>query len=199
MTPELRAILDRFMYEQATVIHMVTSLPPGGIDRVMPGPGWTVRQLVAHFADSQERHASTIERWLAGESAAPGEFDIERINAMSADANAATPLPDLLTRLRKSLRTLIAAFENVPGAMVEARLDGGPAIEAFHAWERHYRDHAFDLLDVSPELKFDPLVLNWILYAEFEDEEFCARQRELLDEVRKQYASTPGGEIEDGA
>lgn len=199
MTPELRAIIDRFMYEQATVTHIVMSLPPGGIDRVMDGPGWTVRQLVAHFADTQEGYAAAIERWLAGEPALPDGFDAGRSNAMTAAANAGTPLPELLARLRKSLRTLFVALHHVPDARLEEPFDGHSAIETFHTWERHYRDHAFDLLGAAPEVKFEPLVLNWILYADFEDGRERSRQRALMEEVREHYAAMPAEEIEEGA
>lgn len=199
MTPELRAIIDRFMYEQATVTHIVTSLPPGGIDRVMNQTGWTVRQLVAHFADTQEGYASAIQRWLAGEPAIPGDLDTDRINALTAAANAETPLPELLTRLRKSLRTLFVALHHVPDGKLGEPFDGHSAIETFHEWERHYRAHAFDLLDVAPEVKFEPLVLNWILYADFDDDDARVRQRALMEEVREHYAAMPDEEIEEDA
>lgn len=199
MTPELRAIIDRLMYEQATVTHIVMSLPPGGIDRVMQGPGWTVRQLVAHFADTQEGYGAAIERWLAGEPAVPDDSDTDRINALTAAANTETALPELLTRLRKSLRALFVALHHVPDGKLGEPLGGPSAIETFHAWERHYRDHALDLLDAAPEVKFEPLVLNWILYADFDDDDARVRQRALMEEVREHYAAMPDEEIEEDA
>jgi hypothetical protein len=198
MTPELRAIIDRFMYEQATVTYIVMSLPPGGVERVMEGPGWTVRQLIAHFAGTQEGYAAATERWLAGQPALPDDFDTGRINAMTATANIETPLADLLARLRRSLRALFAAFHQVPDGDLEAPFAGHTAIETFRSWGRHYRDHAFDLLDAAPELRFEPLVLNWILYAEFTDEGAQARQRALVEEVREHYAAMPDEDVEEG-
>jgi hypothetical protein len=196
MTPELRAILDRFMYEQATVTHIVMSLPPEGAERVVDGTGWTVRQLVAHFAESQEGYAAAIGRWLANEQVEPEGFDPDRTNAETARTNAQTPLPELLVRLRKSLRALFDAFHAIPDEKLAEPFGAAGAIETFHTWERHYLDHGLDLLDAAPEVRFDPLVLNWILYAEFVDERSKARQQQLMKEVRAHYAAMPDGDVE---
>jgi hypothetical protein len=196
MTPELRAILDRFMYEQATVTHIVMSLPSEGAGRVVGGTGWTVRQLVAHFAESQEGYAAAIRRWLAGEQTEPGGFDPDGANAETAAANADTPLPELVVRLRQSLRELFAAFHAIPGEKLGEQFGGGTALETLHHWERHYLDHGLDLLDAAPEVRFDPLVLNWVLYADFADETSKARQQQLMQEVRAHYAATPDEAVE---
>ena len=196
MTPELRAILDRFMYEQATVTHIVMSLPSEGAERVVDGTGWTIRQLVAHFATSQEDYAAAIGRWLAGEQVEPDDFDPDRTNAETAAASAETPLPELLVRLRKSLRALFAAFHAIPDAALAVAFGRYGALETFHAWERHYLDHGLDLLDAAPEVRFDPLVLNWILYAEFVDERSKIRQQQLMKEVRAHFAAMPDEDVE---
>jgi hypothetical protein len=196
MTPELRAILDRFMYEQATVTHIVMPLPAEGAERVVDGTGWTIRQLVAHFADSQEGYAAAVGRWLAGEPVEPAGFDRDRANAETARANAETPLPELLVRLRKSLRALSAAFHAIPDERLAEPFGAHSAVETFHRWERHYLDHGLDLLDAVPEVRFDPLVLNWILYAEFVDEPSKVRQQQLMQEVRAHYAAMPDEAIE---
>lgn len=196
MTPELRAILDRFMYEQATVTHIVTSLPAEGAERVVDGTGWTVRQLVAHFAAAQEGYAAAICRWLAGEQVEPNDFDPDRTNGDTAAASAGTPLPEAIARLRESLRTLSAALDGIADERLDEPFGAYGALETFHAWERHYLDHGLDLLDAAPEVRFDPLVLNWILYAEFADELSSARQQKLMEEVRAHYAAMPDEEIE---
>ncbi|MCL4242045.1 MAG: maleylpyruvate isomerase N-terminal domain-containing protein [Dehalococcoidia bacterium] len=196
MTPELRAILDRFMYEQATVTHIVTSMAPGGADRVLDGSGWTVRQLVAHLARAQEGYAAAISRWLAGEQVEGSDFDPDRTNAETAKANAETPLPELLVRLRMSLRALFEAFHGIADERLDGPFGAYGALETFHAWERHYLDHGLDLLDAVPEVRYDPLVLNWILYAEFADERSKARQQHLMDDVRAHHAGMPDEEIE---
>lgn len=196
MTPELRAILDRFMYEQATVTHIVMSLPPEGAERVVDGTGWTIRQLVAHFAASQEGYAETIGRWLAGEQVEPEGFDPDLTNAETAAANAETPLSELIARLRKSLRALFAAFHLIADEKLGEPFGRDTALETFHTWERHYLDHGLDLLDAAPEVRFDPLVLNWILYAEFVDERSKARQQQIMKEVRAHYAAMPDEDLE---
>lgn len=196
MTPELRAILDRFIYEQATVTHIVMSLPSEGAERVVDGTGWTVRQLVAHFAESQEGYAAAIGRWLAGERVEADGFDTDRANAGTAQANAETPLPELLVRLRKSLRALFAAFHAIPDEGLAEPFGGHTALETFHTWERHYLDHGLDLLDAAPEVRFDPLVLNWILYAEFSDERSNSRQQQIVKDVRAHYAAMPDEDVE---
>lgn len=199
MTPELRAIVDRFMYEQATVTHIVMSLPPGGAERVLDGTGWSIRQLVAHFADTQDGYASAIERWLAGEQVVPDDFDTDSANANTVAAVADTPLPELLLRLRRSLRQLFAAFQAIPDERLSEPFAGQSAIETFHGWERHYLNHALDLLDAAPEVRYEPLVLNWLLYGEFTDERSQARQAQLMEDVRAHYASMPDEDAEDDA
>lgn len=196
MTPELRAILDRFIYEQATVTHIVTALPAEGAERVVGETGWTIRQLVAHFAESQEGYAAAIGRWLAGEQVEPAGFDRDRVNAETARTHAETPLPELLVRLRKSLRALFAAFHAIPDERLADPFGPSSALESFHTWKRHYLDHGLDLIDAAPEVRFDPLVLNWLLYAEFIDERSKARQRQLMEDVRAHYAARPGDDVE---
>lgn len=193
MTPELRAIIDRLMFDQATTLHIVTSLPDGGTARMIEGTGGTVAQLVAHFAGSQEACAAALGRWLAGEPAEPPRF-----SCTTADDEAAT-LTDAEARLRVSLRALFAAFHEIPDERLGEPFGEATAIDTFHAWERHYLDHALDLVDAAPEVRLDPLVLNWVLHAGFSDERSRMRQRALLEELRAYYASLDdeGDEDED--
>ena len=197
MTPELRAIVDRFMFDQATFTHIVSSLPADGAARAVTGPGWTIGQLVAHFATSQERYAAAIARWLAGEEVLPPDYDQDTENAAVAELHRDAPLDDSVRRLRESLRALFAAFHRVPDERLDQPFARGTALEAFHAWEHHYLDHALDLIDAAPEVRLDPLVLNWVLHANLGDGRSRDRQRQLLAELRAYYATLDEDEEED--
>jgi len=183
MTPELRAIIDRLMFDQATTLHIVTSLPDGGTARMIEGTGGTVAQLVAHFAASQEACATALRRWLAGAPAEPPRFACEAVDGGEA------ALADAEAGLRVSLRALFAVLHEIPDERLGEPFGEASAIETFHAWERHYLDHALDLVDAAPEVRLDPLVLNWVLHTSFDDERSRARQRALLEELRAYYAS----------
>jgi len=65
-----------------------------------------------------------------------------------------------------------------------------PLVNALQASSRHLVAHGLDFADTLPELRHDPMVLNWLLYADYsENAERTARQEKLLAEVRDLYAA----------
>lgn len=188
MTPELRAILDRFMVDWANVKYIATTLPKGGLEAEVPGLEWNVRQLFAHVAASLERYAELAEGF-AKDGSHPVGFDPEAFNAETAEAAKRTPLPAILGRADRAINGLFETFAALPddaGDRPYANLRFG---DELHAWSLHCIEHGMDLADALPHTHDDPMVLNWILYADFDDDPArLARQQRLLEEVRERLA-----------
>lgn len=190
MTPELRAIADRFIYEQATLKHVLALATTEGLDRPVPGHEWTVRQLLGHLAESLHTYAALVEKWLAGEPPLAG-WDPDAVNAETANRRVASSPAELLDVFGNGLNSLIAVLAAVPDEKMEEPLGPHDALQTLRVLGEHFLSHAIPLVTAAPEVRMDPLVLNWLLYAEFGDESSRAWQAELLEEAREYIANHP--------
>ena len=196
MTPELRAIADRFIYEQATLKHIAALAPEDALNRNVPGQAWTVRQLLAHLATSLQNYDRIVRRWLAGEPPLEG-WDPDHLNAATAEQYKAATVAQLFEVFGRGLNGLFASLSAIPDEKLPEPLGTSDALTTLRGFGDHAVGHAIALADALPEVRFDPLVLNWLLGAEFEDEESQAWQRQLLAEAREYIASLPEHEDEE--
>lgn len=194
MTSEIRATADRFMYEQATVKHIVALIPEGGLDRAVPGHSWTVRQLLAHLAQSLNDYAAMVEKWLKGDSPIPPGWDPDEVNAGTAARMGAAAATQIVALFGAGLNSLVAALAAIPDERREEQFGPAPLPEILKVFGRHCLSHAIPLVDALPEVRMDPLVLNWLLDADFEDDASRAWQSRLLDEAREYIATHPDEE-----
>lgn len=196
MHPEIRAIADRFMYEQATLKHITALVPEAGLARPVPGMDWTVGQLLAHLAQSLHAYREVVEQWLSGTTSLEG-WDPDAINQQTANEHASATPRQLTDLFGAGLIGLVAALSAVPEDRIEEKLGRGTFVETLRALSGHAVGHAIPLVDALPEVRMDPLVLNWLLYADFADDASDAWQERLLADAREYLATHPHEEEED--
>jgi hypothetical protein len=186
MTPELRSIADRFILDAANLKYLATNLPPGALERRVEALDWTVRQAIGHFVVWQEAYDEIVPRMLTG-NALPAAFRGDDFNANGAEETRGTPLPELLARMQSGLSRLLTMIDGMPDSPAGA--PGRQATVDFLAHcASHVAEHAIDLVDTLPELRFDPMVLNWVLYADYShDPRSFARQQALMADVREHF------------
>lgn len=188
MTPNVRAIADRFMYEQATLKHMMALVPDGGFERSVPGTEWTVRQLFAHLARILTTYSDTIREWLAGDDPM-ASWDPEQVNNTTACAHVDTPADLISAAFAVGLNDLVATLAAVPDGRLAEAFGHATFEETLLEWSEHFLSHAVPLVRALPEVRMDPLVLNWLLDADFDDDELRAWQDTLLAEARAYIAT----------
>ena len=196
MTPELRAIADRFIYEQATLKHMTALAPEEALRRPVVGLEWDVAQLLGHLGSSLSGYAGLVRGWLFGVPVADGVNPGEMDAGTAARFSGATRL-DVTQVLGQGLVDLFAALSAVPDERLSEAFGQETALETLRSFGEHCLGHAIALVDALPEVRMDPLVLNWLLDAEFEDEASQAWQRALLAEAQEYIASHPDEDEED--
>jgi hypothetical protein len=189
MDPQVRAITDRFIYEQATLKHIIGLVPEDGFGRPVHGGEWQVRQLLAHLAQSLLEYAGIVAKWLTGEPPLPGGWNPDTINAETARARVNVGESELLALFGQGLTALVAALGAVPDDKIHERLGPGNGLEVLRVFANHCQGHAIALVDALPEVRLDPLVLNWLLHLEFPDEASQTWQRALLDDARRLVVS----------
>jgi len=190
MTPELRAIADRFMYETATLKHLIAILPDGALDRPVPGYEWSVGQLLAHLGGSLHTYCEAVERWLRGDDPLSG-WDPDAINSETAERHQNADGASLVGRFDTGIVGLVAAFASIPDEKMQEAIGATEPLQAFRAFEGHCLKHAIPLVDAVPEVRMDPLVLNWLLFHSFESDADRDWQRALLQEAREYAANHP--------
>lgn len=147
MDPILRAALDRLIYEQAVVLHML-ELVPGALKRPV-GEGRTVGQILA---DALERERS-LAGWLQGTDGAdaPGA-------SQSADTKgtAGADLGALASAMREALRAVFSAAGCRAG-------EGCDASRLVTVWKEAALFSAIreQLRRALPEALQDPVVARW--------------------------------------
>lgn len=187
MVPAVRAIADRFIYDTATLKY-ITAAAGDEIDRPTPHSGWTVRQLLAHLAENQQRYADSLRCWLDDEPGFSLPGDPTEANVAAAQRNTARPLAEIAALFDSSIRGLVEQSARVDEARAAGAMSGWPAMRVLAVWSTHARAHAVDLVSSLPELKCDPMVLNWALHFDFSHDLEAARwQQELAREVRAMF------------
>ena len=190
MTSDIRAAADRFILDTANVKYIAANLPPGGLEREVAGFGWTVRQLLAHIATNHERYAVRLAGILAGEAPAPPRDRAtgDRLNDQAARRARKTPSREIVRQLDEALVRIVGVLEALTPAAASGELGDRPLVERVTAWSRHCAEHGIDLVDALPELRFDPLMLNWLLYVDYTgDAAREAQQHRLLEDLRERY------------
>jgi hypothetical protein len=185
---ELRAILDRFIYEHAGVRHLLSAAPPEADTRVLEASGWTTTQLVGHFAVAQEGYVEAASRWLAGEPVASRDLDPDFLNAETIPLLAASSRAEVLDRYAASLRALFALFHQVSDLQFEGPFGPATANRVLTGWSQHQLTHIFPFVKVLPETRYDPVIVNWLARSPVPNEETVAQQREYINDVREYYA-----------
>ncbi|MBA4179318.1 MAG: hypothetical protein C0506_01905 [Anaerolinea sp.] len=189
-TPEARATADRFVFDTGNLKYLAMHLPKGALERTVPGAGWTVRQMLAHLAEAQEGYAEILEGLQQGVPPDPSRFDPTAHNAQVAARHHETPLPEIVNVFDVSVRRLVAALGCVDEAASRAKIGLFGLPDVLRAWSNHAAGHGMEMLDVLPELRDDPMLLNWLLYEDFSQEpEHLASQRRLMQEVQHSYAA----------
>lgn len=196
MTPELRALADRFICEQATVKHILTLSPADAHDRPVHDGEWSVRQLFAHLAASLGEYEAIIVKLTRGEPALDN-WDPEATNRQTAANYASRSIDDVLALFGSGLNGLIDAMAGLPDERLTDQFGPGEVLPGLQALGEHYLSHAITLVDALPEVRFDPLVLNWLLSAEFEDEASVNWQAKLYADAEEFIASQPEEEEDD--
>ncbi|MEX0784627.1 MAG: maleylpyruvate isomerase family mycothiol-dependent enzyme [Dehalococcoidia bacterium] len=188
MVAAVRALADRFIYDTATVKYIALNLPEGGADRPTPGSGWTVRQVLAHLALTEQRYARSIEQWRDDPMSAHPGGDPTEPNARMAAENRATPVEEIVATFDASIRSLVSACDSVDEARLEVPYSRWPFLDVLRAWSGHLGAHAVDLVSALPEFNTDPMVLNWVLHFDFSDRpEWSEWQLKLIADLRETF------------
>jgi len=194
MIPSVRAVADRFIFDTATVKYIAAALPPGGLDRVVASTGWTVRQLIHHLGSATMSAADALERATRAEQLLPETFTPAEFNRRAVEESRSMPLLEVLGLLDAARDRMLRALEAVPEVLLPATFGRHTLVELLTDWSLHSVQHGLDFADTLPELRHDPMVLNWLLYADYSDDAGrTARQAKLLAEVRDMYAAGEEG------
>jgi len=189
MTPEIRAVADRFILDTANLKYLATALPRGGLEREVPDLEWSVRQLLGHLVASLERYGELSRAFLdAGD--VPINLDPTEFNATTAAATRRITLPVLLARCDAAVGALLERLAAMPEEAADRPFGQTRFGDALDIWSKHVMHHGMDLVDAVEEFRLDPMVLNWILHADFSAEPArLARQQHLLAEIRDRFAA----------
>lgn len=197
MTPEVRAIADRFILDTANLKYVAANLPEGALDRRVEALNWTVRQMIGHFVVWQEGYVEVLPAMIRNEPPT-AEFDLASFNANGAEQTANTPLPEMVARLDAALSQLLKLLTQMPKAAGDQPLGSGTLTDLLRYWSLHMSEHSIDLVDTLPELRFDPMILNWALYVDYSnDPRRFERQEALMADVRDHYVDDDEYEDDD--
>ena len=188
--PEARAIADRFMFDTGNLKLLASLLPLGAPDRQVPSLGWTVRQVLAHLAAAQQGYADCLEALPSSLPLSAAAFDEPRLAAARAVEGEPPALPAILDEFDSSLRRLVARLDVLGEEALSCRVGPDTVLDILCGWSEHAAGHAIEEIEALPELRADPMLLNWLLYQDFSDQPTqFALQQSLLAEVRARYAA----------
>ncbi|MBI2765359.1 MAG: hypothetical protein HYX53_05520 [Chloroflexi bacterium] len=195
MLPELRAAADKLIFDTANIQHVVKHLPRKAADRTVEATGLTLRETFALISARQEWYARSVDQHLRGKHLAAGDGAGEQEYLLKKRRQyEKPPLKDALRALSDARDRLIAAFER---AGDDAASDDPGSIwspAALLAQAHHMEPHALDIAETVPELRGDPLLLNWAFNPDYRDRpDLHERQQRLFAIVRKDLNRADAG------
>lgn len=196
MLPELHAAADRIVFDVANAKYAGAIAGKRGLERKAPGSEWTVRQALGHLAFALHRYADVIPAFAAGE---PAHFDPESDNVDDARRSAKLPLPDILDTMAAGRDRLIAVLETLDEAALDRPVRGDLRLRGVvAAFAGHAEHHAIDFADALPRARMDPVILNWVLHADYTGRPaLFERQQKLAAEVRAVIAASESDDEDD--
>ena len=199
MLPVTRAAADKLIFDCANIAYIASLFDRKALDRPVERLGLSVRQVFGHLALHLEWEADALPRLQAGEPGEGGPVEWDALNAEFARKTKDTPLLELLETISRGRDRLIAGLLKLDQAALDRKVAGETTLaDIVESWLTHIEEHALDLLDVEPALRRDPLVLDWILYADFPDRpDLNERLDRLFEEVREWAESEPDDDEED--
>lgn len=164
MIPPARAVADRLIWEGAILRFLAGILPPGAAERHIPGPGWNVQQLYAHLARQEQAHADRLEGFLGGQPVAPSKEEYELWQAETVRLGLEYDLDHWLDAIELQRGRLYALLAQVEEARWAGPYDSTRSVaDVVQRWSGHYTEHAFDLVEVVPEVTLEPILVRWLL------------------------------------
>jgi hypothetical protein len=196
MTPASHAVADRFILDTANVKYVAEYLPRGAGRRVVATTGWTVSQTIGHLALDMRDLAGAIDALAAGAEQSPTGVDQAAVEAEHARISAKWSAKELMRRLDAGLVSVTGALakldELAPGSIILGRTID-EALDATHA-----AGHGLELSEALEEMRFDPMMLNWLLAADFSGKpQLFDRQRKLFEEARAYFRALGEDDDED--
>lgn len=190
MTPEVRAAADRLILDSANLKYLAAVAPREALDRQVPGFDGSVRQMFGHVAARLDESGGVAEAFLDGRPVAADSHG-ESIAIGPADR----PLPDILGQLDLAVARILRLCEQIPEPALGQQIDGRPFVETLREWTSHCSEHAIDIVAAVPEVRLDPMILNWVLYIDYRADPMREeRQQELLAWVREHLDELPDEE-----
>jgi len=185
MLPELRAAADRLLFDFGHLKYIAACLPKQGLDRTVPGSTWTVRQVIGHISADAMGKSEAVARFLDGQPPVPPGWDADNANALAAASSGRASLPSLVARLDAAWQATVDVYERIDPDTAARDFFGTALADVLTRWSRHTTVHGMELVDAIPELRFDPMLLNWLLGVDFDwAPDAAARQRKLWEDVR---------------
>jgi len=194
MIPTVRALADRLMWEGAILRFLASILPEDAPARATVTPGWSVTEAFAHLARQEQLHADSLERVLHGGPASPPGWDRAAYEAETSRLAADLSIPHWLDEAARQRARLYTMFGHIDEAALERPFNSTRTIrEALDAWSGHYADHAFEIIEVAPEVLLEPILVRWLLRLEAgPDEALAAKQQALAQRVRAALEASTG-------
>lgn len=197
MTPASRAVADRFILDTANVKYIAEYLPRGAGRRVVATTGWTVTQTIGHLALDMSDLAGAIDALVAGGEQPQASVDRAAVEAEHARISAKWNAKELMRRLDAGLVAVagaLAKLDEVPPGSTFGGRTMDDALDATHA-----AAHGLELSEAIEEMRFDPMMLNWLLAADFSGRpQLFDRQRKLFEEARAYFRALGEDDDEDG-
>jgi hypothetical protein len=111
---------------------------------------WTVRDVIAHLADSDRGQLGQIQRLVKGEQTIPVDFDLDRWNKRAVQKRADKPVADLLADIEKAHADALHFLEGLSDADLDKagrhpRGDEPTAEGFFSHMAQHRASHAAEI------------------------------------------------------
>lgn len=199
MHPHLRAAADKLIFDVAAAKHVAAAMPRKALDRAAAGGGHTLRETFAEMAARQAGHADGLRRYVDGGLAVPGDLAGEPGYGRERKHLGARPsLKSVCASLEASRDALIGLFAELSDAQVLTLVGHVALGDALLEGAHHMEPAALDFAEALPEIRLDPLLLNWALDADFgEDEALNRRQLALFDLVKDDLEAMREADDED--
>lgn len=197
MEPILRAAADRLIHHTAYLAYVAGEMTPEELEERCEASGYTMRETIGHCVLWMERFVSLVHLLLTEGAAAYERPNADAVNADEREAMGSDDREGLLRRMAVARDAIIAEYATATAPRLSEPLHDDTIGETIHRWTAHLERHALDFAETLPELRYDPLLLDWALSANLKNADEAARQAKFIEDVRAYLASLPDDEDDD--
>lgn len=198
MDPHLHAAADKLIFDLAMAKYAASIVPKGALRRPLTKGGPTLRDTLVERAALQEGHAAAVRNFFDGKLLDGVDFaDEQSYRREKKRLATGTPLKEVFASFARSRDRLRTVYAEVGEEQAGQQWGEESLADRLLRDAHHLEAWGLEVAEVVPEVRLDPMLLNWALGADLEGDAAGQVRQERLFALVQAELDEEDDEIDD--